>query len=132
MSSPKIAVGGSVEERTDLQAQRAAPVSLPAGSYDSEALASAFAEAAKARNDGSRDEIIGAALEKANETPIAAETLGLPPGYKRVEVEEKDLGITETRTVYDPSKKEEAEAAQAGAPVPIQPGVDAPAAPKGE
>ncbi len=134
MSGDKITVEAGSEDRTDVQAARAAPISLPAGSYDAEALNTALSDAAKAKNDGTREDDVNAALEKHNETAIPTNTLGVPPGYKRVDAEVKDLGVTESRVVYDPSQQEAAEAAQAGAPVNIKPGaVDAPSpATKGE
>lgn len=59
------------DTRTPEQAARAAPVSLPAGSFDSAELQKSLDEAAKSKNDSSRDELVAAALDKHNETRIA-------------------------------------------------------------
>lgn len=59
------------DNRTPEQAARAAPVSLPAGSFDSAELQKSLDEAAKAKNDSTRDELVSAALDKHNETRIA-------------------------------------------------------------
>lgn len=131
--SATIKVETTTEERSDVQAARAAPVSLPAGSFDSADLQRSLDEAAKAKNDGKRDELVAEAI-LANYNPGTehAADAGLSPGYKRVEVDVIDLGITENRIVFDPSKADEAQAAQADAPKVIQSGaVDLPGA-KGE
>ncbi len=99
-------------DRTPEEAARAAPVSLPAGSYDAEALSKDLDEAAKAKNDGKREDLVAAALEKHNEIGTEPAT-DLQPGYKRVAVENVDLGIVEDRVVYDPGKADEAAAFQA-------------------
>ncbi len=127
-----IKVGLPTDDRTPEQAARAAPVSLPAGSYDAEALNKAFDEAAKAKNDGKRDELIAAALEQHNEIGTASSALDLQPGYKRVDVVDEQLGITENRVVFDPKAAEAAEEASADpAPSNPAPGSASPAS-KGE
>ncbi|MET0373951.1 MAG: hypothetical protein ABW128_06800 [Rhizorhabdus sp.] len=132
MSGDKIKVETTITERSDEQAARAAPVSLPAGSFDADALRKDLDETAKAKNDDKRDALVEDVVSKHHEAGTKVGEPGLTPGYKRVEVENVDLGITESRIVYDPSKAKEAEAAQADAPVAIQPGAaDAPGS-KGE
>lgn len=114
MSIGKIKVEVPQSERSDAEAARAAPVSLPAGSFDAAALGKDLAEAAKAKNDKNREDLVAGAVATHNK--IGTATTGLQPGYERVEVENVELGITESRIVYNPDKAEEAEAAQAGAP----------------
>lgn len=127
MSGDKIKVETTIAERSDEQAARAAPVSLPAGSFDADALRKDLDEAAKAKNDDKRDAMVEDIVSKHHEAGTEVGDPGLAPGYKRVAVDNVDLGITENRIVFDPSKAKEAEAAQADAPKAIQPGaVDAP------
>lgn len=112
----QIKVEKTSTERSDAEAARAAPVSLPAGSFAMDDLSKDLAEAAKAKNDKNRDELVAKAVEKHNQ--IGTEPQGIQPGYTRVEVVDEVSGVTETRTVYDPSKAEEAAAAQEGVPAP--------------
>lgn len=122
MNSAPIKVTAATDDRTPEQAARAAPVPLPAGSYEAEDLEKVLNEAAKAKNDKNRDELVDAAVAKLNRTELPADSLGVPPGYKRVAVEDETLGVTENRVVFDPDQREEAEAAQADYQPPIQPG----------
>lgn len=116
-----IKVGSPTDDRTPEQAARAAPVSLPAGSFDADALNKAFDEAAKAKNAEKRDELIADALEKHNEIGTASADLDLQPGYKRVDVVDEQLGVTENRVVFDPK------AAEAAAEAPADPAPSNPA-----
>lgn len=116
MSEP-IRVEASTDDRTPEQAARAAPVALPAGSYDSAELQKALDEAGKAKNDGARDELVAAALEKHNEIGTEASSLDLAAGYKRVAVVDEATGITENRVVFAGDEPAEA-AAPAQAPTP--------------
>lgn len=109
-----IKVAASIDDRTPEQAARAAPVSLPAGSFDADALNAAFNDAAKAKNDDKRDELIAEAVDKHNEIGTAAAALDLHGAQKRVTVVDEVAGVTESRVVFDPKAAEAAEEAPAG------------------
>lgn len=117
----KIKVGAQEEKRTDEQAARAAPVSLPAGSYKVSELTKALDESALAKNDSKRGELREKAIRKANQTPLPEGSTGLTPGHKRVTVEDERVGVTEERIVFDPKKREEAEEAQENLTPPAPP-----------
>ncbi len=106
MSDAILKVEPLVTDRSEIEAARAAPVSLPAGSFDASDLSAILGETSKAKHDKDRDELIPAAVEKLNEAPIA--TSGGQPGYKRVEVQDEVSGVTEFRTVFDPQLGEQA------------------------
>lgn len=106
MIDGKLKVEPLVTDRSEIEAARAAPVSLPAGSYDASELSKIFGDAAKAKNDANRGEMVAKAVEDLNEVPLASS--GLPAGYKRVETTDEVSGATEFRTVYDPELAEKA------------------------
>lgn len=134
MNSSPLKVEPVDTDRTDKEADRARAVSLPAGSYDLDALTKELDDAALAKNDAKRDELVDKAVAKANETPVPADTLGVPPGYKRVAVEDTVAGVEEQRVVFDPKQRDEAEAAQENYQPAVDPAKDADPAPakKGE
>jgi hypothetical protein len=123
----KLVVDTRIDERTPEEAAKAAPVSLPAGAYDGDKLADRLDDAAKAKN-GKRDELVGKALDDSTARIFEEPTLGLTPGHVRVDVENKDLGVTESRVVFDPKLADAAEAADKAAQPAIQPAADKPAA----
>lgn len=127
MDTP-IRVEGTTETRTPEQAARAAPVTLPAGSYDSAELQSKLDAASKAKTDEARGEAVDKAVAELNQNPSAAADPGLPAGHRRVDVDVADLGITESRVVFDPASAGET----AAAPAPSIPAAEAAAASKGE
>jgi len=131
--SGKIKVEATSTDRSDKEVARAAPVSLPAGSYDVSELSKKLDDSALAKNDEKRDAMRADIVDKANETPRPDATLGVPPGYKREKVEDKSLAVEEDRVVFDTAQREEAEAAQEDYQPPIDPAKadDAPAK-KGE
>lgn len=93
-----------------------APLSLPAGSFDVDALKAATNKAVTGAA-AKRDEAIDKAIKDA-----AAETTNLDSvdtaaqaGYEQVEIENKALGVTEKARVYNPGK--EAESTATDAPV---------------
>lgn len=106
MSTAKIKVENPVTERSEIEAARAAPVSLPAGSFDASELQADLDKTAMAKNDKNREDLVAKAVEDRNK--ISSQSSGLPEGYVRAEVEDVDLGITEIRTVYDPKVAEAA------------------------
>ena len=120
----KLKVDRKVSDRTDAERDRARPVDLPAGSYDAAKLRKSLDEAAQAKNDDNRDEMVAKAVEKHRDTPFTPGTIGLNPGEKRVKVEDERLGITEERVVFDKDAREEAETAQEEAVEPKQPGAE--------
>lgn len=109
------------DDRTDEERAAAAPVSLPAGSYDGEKLAAAL-EDAKPEKGETVEQARERAAAEHNETEFRSSELGVPPGYRRVAVENEDLGVVENRVVYDESLSDKAAAAQAAAPPALQPG----------
>ena len=124
MSTGTIKVEKAVApERTEAQAARAAPVSLPAGSFDADALAADLDKAAMAKNDKTRPELVDKAVEAHNKIATEAGD-GLAPGYKRVVVEDENAGVTENRIVFDPALAEKAAAAQSGKDEPAAPAVE--------
>jgi hypothetical protein len=131
MNSSPLKVAPATSSRSDKEAQRAKPVSLPAGSYNLAALRKPLDEAALAKNDGKRDELVAKAVADANQTPRPDDTFGVPPGYKRVDVVDKVAGVEEQRVVFDTDKRAEAEAAQDEPPAEPAKGDAAPAK-KGE
>jgi len=119
MSDGNLTVEPVATDRTELQAARAAPVSLPAGSFDAAELDKLLGDSAKAKNDKARPALVGEAVEKLNE--IVTSSSGLQAGYKRVEFTDEATGITEYRTVYDPGLAEQAaDEADAEAPAPAR------------
>jgi hypothetical protein len=125
----EITIKSADDNRTDAEAQRAAPVSLPAGSYDVADL-EALNDTSKAKfdkpKDGekTRDEVREQIVNNANQTPLPTDTLGVPPGYSRVDVADETLGVTESRVVFDEKKIEEAERAQENYREPIDPAAE--------
>jgi hypothetical protein len=60
------------DDRNPEQAARDAPVSIPAGSFDSAELQKALDEAAKPKNDDKREELIAQALGLGEDTAAEA------------------------------------------------------------
>jgi hypothetical protein len=114
MSEP-IKVNVATDDRTPEQALRAAPVSLPAGSFDSEAISKAFEAANKSKDAEARVDAITAAINKNNEIVTDFASADLPDGYKRIQVEVAELGIVENRVVYDAPVQSKTAAAPAAA-----------------
>lgn len=123
-----IKVNAETDDRSPEQAARAAPVSLPAGSYDSAELDKALSAAAKAKDEDARAAAVDKALADTRAKSTEHAALGVQPDQKLVEVTDERLGITETRRVYDPSTAEEAPAE----PAPTTPAPRAAEATKGE
>lgn len=104
-------------ERRPEEAAKAAPVTFPSGSFDMEKLLAAGNAAASA-DPAKRDEVLGKALDEANEKIHGTAVPGLEPGFKLEAVTREDLGVTEIVQVRDPkaskaTEKEEAEAEKA-------------------
>lgn len=99
MNTP-LKVAAPADERTPEQAALAAPVSLPAGSYNGDALGSAL-DAAATGDVTARDAAVAAAVDGLNEIGTDHGTPDLQPGYKRVDVVDEAAGIAETRVVFD-------------------------------
>lgn len=80
-------------------------VSLPAGSYDYDALKRGLDKAAKgsAKN---YEPTVGTALEESAATVYVTTEPSAEPGYVLKDFERADLGITETIQVYDPKVAE--------------------------
>jgi hypothetical protein len=87
-----------------------APVSLPAGSMDYETLKKGLDKAAKGDVD-KYDGAVEKALSDANTSAHDATDPRFIPDHKFVEVENKDLGVTETIQVFDAKLAAEAEPA---------------------
>ena len=122
MSENTVKVGApAADERTDAERDRARPVHLPAGSFDSADLQKDLDQAALAKNDKDRDAKIADIVDKRNENPFQHATLGLNAGEKRVTVEDESLGVTEERVVFDPDKADEQEEALENAVPAIDP-----------
>ena len=71
--------------RTEKEAALAAPVTLPAGSYDMEALQKALDDAVAAKSDAARDKLRGDAVAKAKETDALAAQLLAEVAEPRIE-----------------------------------------------
>lgn len=97
--SDTIKVEAATETRTPEQAARAAPVSLPAGSYEASDLQAALDKAAKAKDEDERQALVDKSLANLNQ--IGTDHSVAPTDYKRVEVVDEVSGVTETRTVFD-------------------------------
>lgn len=110
---PDLKISDTTDEgRSDKERERAAPVPIPAGSYDVSKLQKDLDQTSLAKNDDKRDEMRADIVDKRNENGFKPQTLGLNPGEKRVMVEDEDLGVVEERVVFDPDKAEEQEEAQ--------------------
>jgi len=136
MSGTNIKVNSVLPARTATEASRAAPISLPAGSYDLDDLSKAAKDASQAKNDEERGELHQRIVDDLNQTVLPTNSLGVGPGYKRVDVLDERLDVTESRVVFDPDNRDAAEQAQADYVAPIDPAAvkaaaDAPT-PKGE
>jgi hypothetical protein len=87
-----------------------APVSLAAGSYDYETLKKGLDKAATGavdKYDGAVAKTLDDAATNVHQNQDARDI----PGYKFVDVEREDLGVTETVQVFDPKLADEAQAA---------------------
>lgn len=83
-----------IKERTAEEAAAAAPFSVPAGSFDMEALLAAGNKAAEASPE-KRQEVLDKALADANEKIHDTLPPGLEPGFRFAAVKREDLGVTE-------------------------------------
>jgi hypothetical protein len=90
---------------TTKQEINSSPVSLPVGSYDYEALKKGTDAAAKGDADA-YDANVDKALKSANKSEIPEVDPRDIPGYRFTDVENKDLGVTETIQVFDPKLAE--------------------------
>lgn len=103
------------------------PVSLPAGSYDYDALKAATNKAANgaAKN---YDDNVRKALEESSENAFKPVDPRDTPGYEFKAIENETLGVTETIQVFNPKLAEEVAKADEDLPpvVPTTP-VAAPA-----
>lgn len=100
--SAKLKIGNETPKaRTAEEAARAAPVELPAGSYDAAKLSKSIDRVSE-KDPAKRAEKIAETVTKANQTEYQPASLGLNAGEKRVDVDDETLGITESRVVYDP------------------------------
>lgn len=81
------------------------PVSLPAGSVDLEALQKTLDKAARGK-PADYAENVAKAIEDASDNIAKDQDPRDIPGYKFVEVTNKDLGVKETVQVYDPKMAE--------------------------
>lgn len=104
----KITLEPAADTRTPEQIAAARPIAIPAGGYDVVDLAKATNHAAALKDEERR----ATALDKAfdvNET--RTDNTGLP-GYRRVDVVDAELGVTESRLVAAPDEeaKEHAQA----------------------
>jgi len=79
------------------------PVTLPAGSYDMEALQKDLDRAAKGKA-ADYTENVEKAIDTASDNVAKEQDARDIPGYKFVEVANKDLGVKETIQVYDAKK----------------------------
>jgi hypothetical protein len=77
-----------------------APVTLAAGSYDYDALKLGLNKSARGAAKNYADNV-DKALKEASENPLDERDSRSIPGYKFVEVEHKDLGVTESIQVFD-------------------------------
>lgn len=114
MNSPIKVAAPAADERTPEQLAAAAPVSLPAGSFDSAQLAKDL-EAAKARPAEKRDDAVDAAVRAAAAPSTDHSNAGVPEGYRRAEVIDEETGAKENRVVFD-APAAEAPATPAKAP----------------
>lgn len=94
------------------------PVTLPAGSYDYDALKRETDKAAKGPAS-KYEENIEKATEAARVSTFEKVDPRGTPGYVLKEVERPDLGVTERIQVYDPKKEDEALEAQAEGEIPV-------------
>lgn len=93
------------------------PVTLPAGSYDYDALKAGLDKAAKGAA-GKYEENVAKATDEARVDTFEKVDPRSTPGYVLKEVKNEDLGITESIQVYDPKKEDEAAEAQAKGVIP--------------
>jgi hypothetical protein len=93
-----------------------APQSLPAASFDVEALNKGFNAAVRGA-EAKRDDAFAAAIVEAaiDKSQLEAVDPAAQPGYELVDVKHDELDITEQARVYKPG--EEAESAATDAPV---------------
>lgn len=101
-------------ERSPEEAAKAAPVTFPSGSFDMEKLLAA-GNAAAAADPAKRDEVLGKALDEANEKLHGTALHGLEPGFKLEAVTREDLGVTEIIQVRDPKASKALEKDEAAA-----------------
>lgn len=95
------------------------PVSLPAGSYDYDALKSATDKAAKGAAK-SYEENVAEALDKSATNDFKPVDPRDTPGYVYKDVTREDLGVTETIQVYSPKLGEKiAEEGEGAIPAPV-------------
>lgn len=120
--SDAIKVQAAPDGRSPEEAARAAPVSLPAGSYDSAELDKALSGAVKAKPED-RDAAVAAAVAKVHVAGTDHSTGAVPEGYQRVDVDDEVSGVKESRIVPIPAEEEKA--AQPPASVPVKPAVAA-------
>jgi hypothetical protein len=122
MTSAALKIKALEDDRTEEQRARAAPVPLPAGSYDARELQTRLDEAAKTKPDN-RGEAVAKALADTNQTKYTPAGEATAPGYERRTVEDEVAGVVEERVVFN--KKAGEAAAEAEAAPPDKPGAAA-------
>src|SRR3546814_18054934 len=111
-----------IKDRDAAEKAKAAPITLPAGSYTLEDIEKIHAAAVKAKPED-RQRVVDEAVEKAKQAFPERPNQGLEPGMKIVEREREELGIvrpitvrakpageTEEETARQPPKAREKEA----------------------
>src|SRR3546814_12126313 len=83
-----------IKDRDAAEKAKAAPITLPAGSYTLEDIEKIHAAAVKAKPED-RQRVVDEAVEKANQAFTEGPTKGLEPGLKISEREHEELGIVE-------------------------------------
>src|SRR3546814_5680566 len=83
-----------IKDRDAAEKAKAAPITLPAGSYTLEDIEKIHAAAVKAKPED-RQRVVDEAVEKANQAFTERPNQGLEPGMKVVEREHEELGIVE-------------------------------------
>ena len=111
----KITVAGAIDNRTDEERAAAAPLDLPAGSYEAADLNKAVNAAAKLKDDGKREEALAKAVDEHKQGGTDFQHM---PGYEKVLVTTESLGITEERFVPLAAAKEDADHPADADPVP--------------
>src|SRR3546814_17159117 len=86
-----------IKDRDAAEKAKAAPITLPAGSYTLEDIEKIHAAAVKAKPED-RQRVVDEAVEKANQAFTERPNQGLEPGMKIVEREHEELGIVEHRS----------------------------------